>query len=143
MENIHIMLKRWSTRWIDLTRYKTKYILLSVVRARIPNVVSANKAGTVYKCRCPFHNDRTPSMKFFFNKYIPGWGFKCFGCGRSGDVFTFLMKFERWEFWDAMLHVTKNCFPGSLYSVSTPECIQLELPFPKEEYNDPPDNLPF
>jgi len=32
------------------------------------------------KARCPFHNDRTPSMSFKDGR------FKCFGCGRSGDI---------------------------------------------------------
>jgi DNA primase len=139
------MLRKWSSRWIDLTGYKTKNILLSIVRARIPNVVSANKAGTVYKCSCPFHKEKTPSMKFYFNKnrHIPGWCYKCLGCGTAGDVFTFLMKFERWEFWDAMLYVTKNFFPGHPIDASTAKWIQLEIPFPKHERDVPQDNLPF
>ena len=40
------------------------------------------KVGRDGMCRCPFHNDRTPSMKFYGDHYY------CFGCGESGDVIT-------------------------------------------------------
>lgn len=135
------MIKRWSSRWIDLTRYKSKDILLSVLKARIANVIPANKSGTVYKCCCPFHYDKTPSMKFYFNKHIPGWGYKCFGCGTSGDVFSFLMRFDRLEFWDAMLYVTKDFFPNSSFSGSRSNSIQLEFHFP--ENNNHCNDLPY
>lgn len=37
---------------------------------------------------CPFHNEKTPSMKV----YQGNRGYHCFGCGASGDIFTFVMK---------------------------------------------------
>ena len=41
--------------------------------------IHVNRAG---KARCPFHNDRTPSMKVDKR-------FHCFGCGVDGDVIDF------------------------------------------------------
>ena len=41
------------------------------------------------KASCPFHDDRTPSFKVSTYNRFPG-RFKCFSCGRSGDIFSFL-----------------------------------------------------
>lgn len=131
------------SRWIDLQKYKTKEILLSVVSCHTKTLVPSNKAKTFYKCICTIHEEKTASMKFFFNKYIPGWGFKCFGCGQSGDVFSFLMKTNRWEFWEALAYVKKN-IPSSKLVISSkkPIWIQLKIPFPEKTYFEE-DGLPF
>ncbi len=39
---------------------------------------------------CPFHNEKTPSFHVHSDRGI----YKCFGCGRGGNVFTFLMEIE-------------------------------------------------
>ena len=44
--------------------------------------IHVNRAG---KAKCPFHNDRTPSMKVDKR-------FHCFGCGADGDVIDFTAK---------------------------------------------------
>ena len=43
------------------------------------------KVGNNSLCRCPFHNDNTPSMKVDIRYY-------CFGCGEKGDVIDFVGK---------------------------------------------------
>ena len=44
-------------------------------------------------CSCPFHGeDKHPSMKVFKD------GFKCFGCGLSGAIFTFVQNIEECDF---------------------------------------------
>ena len=49
--------------------------------------MSLKRSGKEFKALCPFHNEKTPSFYV-----VPGKGFyKCFGCGESGDVFSFLM----------------------------------------------------
>jgi DNA primase len=49
--------------------------------------VALKRAGKDFKARCPFHEERTPSFYV-----VPSKGFyKCFGCGESGDAFTFLL----------------------------------------------------
>lgn len=46
-------------------------------------------------CRCPFHNERTPSFRVYDDS------FNCFGCGEHGDVIDFVMKSEGVVFQEA------------------------------------------
>lgn len=46
---------------------------------------------------CPFHKDRHPSMKIYKD------GFKCFTCGKYGDIFGFVQEMEKCSFKDAYL----------------------------------------
>ncbi|MBV9851644.1 MAG: DUF3987 domain-containing protein [Armatimonadetes bacterium] len=56
------------------------------------------RAGREYVCRCPFHDEKTPS--FHVN---PDTGlYKCFGCGDGGDVFRFLERLENLTFPEAL-----------------------------------------
>ncbi len=43
-------------------------------------------------CHCPFHNEKTGSMKIYKDSY------HCFGCGESGDIFTFVQKMDDVDF---------------------------------------------
>lgn len=75
------------------------------LRADIVDVISEyvplKKSGKDYKARCPFHEERTPSFYV-----VPSKGFyNCFGCGESGDVFSFLMKKGGLDFVEAVRHV--------------------------------------
>ena len=45
------------------------------------------KSGANFKALCPFHNEKTPSFIVNTEKNT----FNCFGCGKSGDIFSFLM----------------------------------------------------
>ena len=64
----------------------------------ISSYVSLKKRGKNYIGLCPFHNEKTPSFNV-----DPSKGFyKCFGCGESGDIFTFIQKYENVEFYDAL-----------------------------------------
>lgn len=60
--------------------------------------VKLTKAGKYYKGLCPFHNEKTPSFMV-----SPERGFyHCFGCGKGGDVFTFIQEMERVDFRGAL-----------------------------------------
>jgi len=60
----------------------------------ISESVQLRKSGTSYKGKCPFHDDTSPSFVVTPAKGI----YKCFACGESGDVVTFLMKHNGWSF---------------------------------------------
>lgn len=68
------------------------------VAAFIGRYVHLTKAGKHYKGCCPFHEEKTPSFVV-----SPELGiFKCFGCGKAGDIFTFLQEAEGMPFGDAL-----------------------------------------
>ncbi len=56
------------------------------------------RAGRNFKALCPFHNEKTPSFMVNPQKQI----FHCFGCGRGGNAFSFLMEYERMDFLEAV-----------------------------------------
>ncbi len=47
-------------------------------------------AGTQFKAKCPFHNERTASFSISPDRGL----YYCFGCGAKGDIFTFVEQFE-------------------------------------------------
>lgn len=55
------------------------------------------KGGNHWGC-CPFHNEKTPSFAVSEAKQM----YHCFGCGVSGNVYTFLMKYENLTFPEAV-----------------------------------------
>lgn len=66
--------------------------IIERVRSEIPlhEVIGESeelrKAGRLWKCHCPFHNEKTPSFTIDPNRNT----YKCFGCGESGDIFDWL-----------------------------------------------------
>lgn len=64
----------------------------------ISRYVALKKSGKNFKGICPFHPDRTPS--FNVSRDYGTW--KCFGCGESGDIFTFIEKIENLSFREAL-----------------------------------------
>ena len=56
------------------------------------------KRGVNYEACCPFHNEKTPSFKISPVKGI----FKCFGCGKSGNVVKFIMEHEKFTYPEAL-----------------------------------------
>lgn len=57
-----------------------------------------SKSGSISKTLCMFHDEKTPSFTLSRDKKR----FKCFGCNQSGDVFDFLMSYEKLTFTDSI-----------------------------------------
>lgn len=74
---------------------KSSADIVSVVKEYIPKL---RKAGTRWVAPCPFHNERTPS--FGVNEVLRIY--KCFGCGKGGDVISFVMEMEGLSWWEAV-----------------------------------------
>lgn len=66
--------------------------------AIINDYVKLTKSGTNYTASCPFHEDRNPSFSVHPGKQI----YKCFSCGRGGNVFSFLQEIEGISFVEAV-----------------------------------------
>lgn len=62
------------------------------------------KGGRNYFGLCPFHQEKTPSFSVNPDRQI----FHCFGCGKGGNVFTFLMEVDRISFPDAVRRVAEK-----------------------------------
>jgi DNA primase len=84
--------------------------LISELRQRadivgvIGQYVQLRQRGKNFVGLCPFHPEKTPSFNV-----SPSLGiYKCFGCGKSGDVFTFLKEYAGMNFAEAVRHVASQ-----------------------------------
>ena len=69
---------------------RSKVDIVDIIGERIPLTARGKNFFGV----CPFHDDTNPSMSVSREKQI----YRCFSCGASGNVFTFLMNYEHKEF---------------------------------------------
>ncbi len=84
----------------------------------IGEYVRLKKAGAQnFSGLCPFHSEKTPSFSVHAGRQF----FHCFGCGQSGDVFTFIQKIENVSFPEAVRSVAKKC----------------GIPLPQREFHSP------
>ncbi len=67
--------------------------------------VRLKKTGKDFSGLCPFHQEKTPSFTVSPIKQI----FYCFGCGKGGDVYNFVMDMEKCEFPEALKVVAEKC----------------------------------
>jgi len=84
----------------------------------IGEIVRLKKAGAQnYSGLCPFHAEKTPSFSVHAGRQF----YHCFGCGQSGDVFSFIQKIENVSFPEAVKTVAAKC----------------GIPLPKREFSSP------
>ncbi len=87
----------------------------------ISGYTSLQKAGRNYKALCPFHQEKTPSFVVFPDTQT--W--RCFGaCGEGGDVFSFVMKNEGWDFSETLRELARRA--GVDLQPRTPEQSQQD-----------------
>jgi len=84
----------------DVENIKAKVDLVEVVGSYLP----LKKSGRNFSALCPFHGEKTPSFMVSAERQA----YKCFGCGESGDVFTFLEKMEGWDFRETLEELAKR-----------------------------------
>ena len=84
----------------------------------IGGYIRLRKAGAQnYSGLCPFHKEKSPSFSVHAGRQF----YHCFGCGQSGDIFSFVSKIENLTFPEAVRAVAQKC----------------GIPLPKREYNSP------
>ena len=79
---------------------KSKVDIVQLIGEYVP----LKRAGRNFKGLCPFHGEKTPS--FMVNPELQI--FKCFGCGKSGDCYSFLQFIEGMEFGEALSALAKR-----------------------------------
>jgi DNA primase len=87
----------------------------------VSDYVKLRRTGSNFMGLCPFHNEKSPS----FNVSPQIGIYKCFGCGESGDVFSFVMKQDGISFTEAIRTL------GARFGVDVPE---EERPEQDEQY---------
>ncbi|MBI4812284.1 DNA primase [Candidatus Falkowbacteria bacterium] len=73
---------------------KSKLDIVDVIR----EYIQLKAVGTSFRALCPFHHEKTPSFMVSPEKQI--W--HCFGCGKGGDIFSFVMETEGLNFAEAL-----------------------------------------
>ena len=76
---------------------KSRLNIIEVIGDYLP----LKQSGNAFWGRCPFHKEKTPSFSVSPDRQT----FHCFGCGKGGDVFTFLMEIENIDFRDALMQL--------------------------------------
>jgi DNA primase len=70
----------------------------------VSEYVPLKRVGRNYQGLCPFHSEKTPSFMVNEEKQI----FHCFGCGLGGNVFTFLMQYQKLSFPEAVTELAER-----------------------------------
>ena len=83
----------------EITKIRESVNIIDIINSYLP----LTQKGKNYFCVCPFHDDHAPSMSISAEKQI----YKCFSCGASGNVFTFIQNYEKVSFPEAVQKVAK------------------------------------
>jgi DNA primase len=70
----------------------------------VGSFIKLKKRGANYLGNCPFHNEKTPSFTVSPSKGI----YKCFGCGKAGNVITFIQEHEKLTYPEAITWLAKR-----------------------------------
>ena len=107
-----------------MARIKETSVREVVAAADMVEVVSGRtslrKAGARYSGRCPFHEERTPS----FSVNPADKLYHCFGCGKGGDVITFVRETENLDFAGAVEWLAERFRVTLEYEETSPQLEQ-------------------
>lgn len=70
----------------------------------IGNHIKLTKKGNSYFGLCPFHNEKSPSFSVSRDKQM----YYCFGCGAGGNVFTYVMEYENYNFLESVKYLAER-----------------------------------
>ncbi|MDF2718735.1 MAG: primase, partial [Paenibacillus sp.] len=93
----------------------------------IGKYVHLSKLGRNMKGLCPFHSEKSPSFNVNPEKQM----FKCFGCGKGGNVIRFIQEIEGFSFGEAMRHLADEANIAFAWEQQSPE--QAERQQEKEQ----------
>ncbi len=88
--------------------------VVEVVGSYLPQL---KRRGSTFKCNCPFHQEKTPSFTVNETRQI----FHCFGCGAGGDIFRFVMEYEKVDFVTAVKILAERAGVEIVYEDGQPE----------------------
>ena len=74
--------------------------IVDIIGAHVP----LKRNGANFVCLCPFHKEKSPSFNVNPSRQI----FRCFGCGKGGDVFAFVKEYENLDFMDAVRRLAER-----------------------------------
>ena len=100
-----------------MTYSETREEITALIKERadivqiISECVDLKRSGVRYLGLCPFHGEKTPSFSVHSGQQF----FHCFGCGESGDVFSFMMKYYHLDFPGALKELARR------YQIDLPE----------------------
>ena len=108
----------------------------------ISREIELKRRGVNYFGVCPFHDENTPSFSVSPSKQI----YHCFGCGNGGNVFTFIMEFQKLTFFESIkfladkynviLEITKSNSSSNEYSFLKEIHEKATLLFQKNLFSD-------
>ena len=78
----------------SIEKLKNQIDIVDIIEHFLP----VKKMGANYKCVCPFHDDKNPSMSISQSKQI----FHCFACKAGGDAIKFVMDYEKLTYPEAI-----------------------------------------
>ena len=126
----------------------TRIIDTAQITEVVGEFVTLKRRGANYMACCPFHSEKTPSFSVSPSKGI----YKCFGCGKAGNVVSFIMEHEQLTYVEALKYLGKKYQipieeeeegPEALANRLKHEAMMSLSAFAQKYYNDSLWNTPM